>query len=84
MGTRGKTIIIPGHGPMSDKEELQAYYDMLVDVRAKVYAAVQKGNSLEEVQAAKPTARYDEELGTGFLTPEQFVSILFKDLSRKR
>ena len=41
-----------------------------------------KGKSLEEVQAAKPSAEYDEALGKGFINPDNFVKEIYMDLSR--
>ncbi len=76
------TKIIPGHGPMSNKKELQSYVNMLVTVRDKVRVGIEKGRTLEEVQAEKPTAEFDEKLGKGFLAPDAFVQILYTDLSR--
>ncbi len=77
-----ETKIIPGHGPLATPEDLRGYREMLVRVRASVGALVEEGKTLEETIAAKPTAEYDESLGKSFLTPEQFVSILYTDLSR--
>jgi hypothetical protein len=37
---------------------------------------------LEEVLALKPTQAFDAEWGQGFMKPDQFVEILYKDLSR--
>lgn len=76
------TAVIPGHGPLSNREELTAYRDMLITVAERMSDAIKEGRSLEEVLALKPTAEYDEALGGKWLTPEQFVSILYSDLSR--
>ncbi len=78
----GDTVIIPGHGPLSNKEELTAYRDMLSTVAERMVREIKAGKSLDEVLASKPTAEYDEALGGKWLTPEQFVSILYSDLSR--
>ncbi|MDX2218451.1 MAG: MBL fold metallo-hydrolase, partial [Burkholderiales bacterium] len=54
-----KTVIIPGHGPLSNKAELKAYRDMLATVSGRVKAQIAAGKKLEEIIAAKPTADYD-------------------------
>ena len=41
----------------------------------------ERGKTMEEVLAAKPTQEYDSDWGGGFINPEQFVRILYKDLS---
>jgi glyoxylase-like metal-dependent hydrolase (beta-lactamase superfamily II) len=76
------TKVIPGHGPLSNKAELTTYLETLTIIRDRINKLVQEGKSREEVVAAKPTADFDAKLGKGFLTPEQFVSIVYMDLSR--
>lgn len=78
------TKVIPGHGPLSNRAELQAFRDMLVGVRDAVAAEVGKGKTQDEVVAAKPTARFDAAWGGGFLNPEAFTRIVYGDLSRDR
>ena len=78
------TKIIPGHGPLSNRAELVAYRRMLLDVRTRTYAAIQKGETLESFIAAQPTADYDKTWGKGFLSPEKFLTIVYQDLSNKK
>lgn len=75
------TKVIPGHGPLSNRAELRAYVDMLISLRAKISKKISDGKSLEEIQRTKPTQEFDEKWGHGMLTPDQFVQILYKDLS---
>ena len=77
-----KTIIIPGHGPLSNPEELREYVGMLRGVRAAVMEQVQAGKSKDETIAAKPTAAFDAKWGQGFLKPDLFTGIVYKMLSR--
>lgn len=53
------TRIIPGHGPVSGRAELQAYHDMLVGIRDLVQDAIARGLTLEETVAAGITDEYD-------------------------
>ncbi len=76
------TKVIPGHGPLSNKAELTGYVDMLISLRDKVSKHISEGKTLKEIQASKTTQEFDEKWGHGFLTPDQFVQILYKDLSR--
>lgn len=57
------TVVIPGHGPVSDYQELSDYIDMLTVVRDRMVTMIKTGKSLEEIMAAKPTAEYDEKMG---------------------
>jgi glyoxylase-like metal-dependent hydrolase (beta-lactamase superfamily II) len=76
------TRIIPGHGPLSGRAELEVYRDMLVGVRDRVKAALSAGQSLEELAAADPLAEWNEAWGGGFMNPEQFLALVHADLSR--
>ncbi len=78
-----ETKIIPGHGGLSNRAELAAYIEMLKGVRAKVGALVEAGKSLEEVQAAQPTAAWDDPWGKTFLNGEQFTAIVYGILAGK-
>ncbi len=75
------TIVIPGHGPVSNRRELAEYRDMLVTVGRRVREAVEQGRSLEEVIASRPTAEYDARYGQGFMKPAMFVGVLYRDLA---
>jgi cyclase len=77
------TKIIPGHGPVSGRTELAAYRDMLAGVRNKVKPMVKAGRSLAQVQAARPSAKWDPTWGNAFLTPERFVAVVFQSLGGK-
>ncbi len=77
-----ETKIIPGHGPLSNRKELARYGDMLAKIRGAIAPLVEAGRSLEQVQAAKPTAEFDEALGGGFINPEQMVENVYTSLSK--
>ncbi|NVK21171.1 MAG: MBL fold metallo-hydrolase [Kangiellaceae bacterium] len=74
------TQIIPGHGPMANKEQMTQYVGMLKDIRNKVADLKVDGKSLEEVLAAKPSAKYDKENGQAFIKPEQIVTAIYNSL----
>jgi len=76
------TKIIPGHGPLASKADLKAYRDMLAAVSGNIRGQIRAGKTLEQVAASKPTAKYDEVWGKGFLAPEKFVEMLYKNLKK--
>jgi len=78
------TKIIPGHGPLGDRATLQTYRTMLATIRDRIRQAVAAGRTLEQVQAAKPTAEFDAVWGNGRITPAQFVEIIYTDLAARR
>ena len=74
-----KTIVIPGHGnPVSNKEELSAFRDMLVAIRENVAKLKQQGRSLDETVAAKPTAAFDAKWGQFVITPAFFTRLVYE------
>lgn len=75
-----KTVIIPGHGPLSNKQELQAYRTMVKTVADRVEQLKAAGKLRADVIAAKPTAEFDKDWGDGFLTPDVWVGIVFDSL----
>ena len=76
----GNTKIIPGHGPLSNKQELTAYRKMLATLSERVAEQKRAGKTVEEVMASKPTADHDEQWGGGFLNPDNFVRVLYSAL----
>jgi len=76
------TKIIPGHGPLASKADLKAYRDMLAAVSGNIRAQIKAGKTLERVVASKPTAKYDEVWGKGFLPPEKFVAMLYGNIKK--
>jgi hypothetical protein len=80
----GGTLIVPGHGYLSDEHEVVEYRDMVVIVRDRTRALVRSGATLEQVKAARPTADYDTRYGatTGPWTTDMFVEAVYRTLRR--
>src|SRR4029077_21130153 len=57
----GGTYVIPGHGRVCDDADVVEFRDMVVIVRDRVRDMIQKGKTLDEVKAARPTRDYDTE-----------------------
>jgi cyclase len=79
----GGTYIIPGHGRVCDRYDVAIYRDMLTVIRDRIQNMVERGMSLDEVQAAKPTFDYDGEFGsdTGPWTTAMFVEAIYREAS---
>jgi glyoxylase-like metal-dependent hydrolase (beta-lactamase superfamily II) len=75
-----ETKIIPGHGPLSSREELQEYKQMLVTVRDRIARQIEEGKSLEEITTSKPTSDFDAGREVG-MAPDEFVRIVYDDLT---
>jgi glyoxylase-like metal-dependent hydrolase (beta-lactamase superfamily II) len=74
------TRIIPGHGPLATRRDLQAYRDVVAAARDRVRDAIAAGRSLEEIKAAGLTREWDDKWGRGFIRPEQFVEFTYRSL----
>ena len=76
------TVVIPGHGSVTDYQTLERYVVMIRTVRDRIQMMIDAGKTLEEVSAAKPTADFDAVHG-----PESaslgFVNRVYTDLSRQ-
>lgn len=79
--TDDETLIIPGHGQTTSRAKLIAWTDMLDVVTTRIDAAVLAGKSLEEVVASQPTAEFDAEWGRGYLEPDEFMGMVYRDLT---
>ncbi len=78
-----KTRIIPGHGPVATKADLKAFRDMIAGSRDAIAPLVKAKKTAAEVVAAKPTAKWDETFGSGFIKPGPWVELVYTDLAKK-
>jgi glyoxylase-like metal-dependent hydrolase (beta-lactamase superfamily II) len=82
----GGTMVIPGHGRISDEADVLEYRDMLKIVRDRILDAKKKGRTLQQVQAAGLTKDYDGRYGssTGPWTTAMFVEAAYQSLSAQK
>lgn len=73
-------IVVPGHGPLSNRTELKRYGEMLVDLRDRIAALKAQGKSLQQAIEAKPSAEYDAALGGKFISPELLVELIYRSV----
>jgi glyoxylase-like metal-dependent hydrolase (beta-lactamase superfamily II) len=80
--SQGGTLVIPGHGRLVDTGDVANYRNMVVIIRDRIQALIDKGFTLEQVEAARPTRDYDAWYGseTGTWTNEKFVEAVYKSL----
>ncbi len=76
------TQIIPGHGALATRADLQAYHDMLATVRERVAAAIRKGRTLQQVLESKPTGEFDSRYARAGTSPDAWVQRVYTDLAR--
>jgi glyoxylase-like metal-dependent hydrolase (beta-lactamase superfamily II) len=82
----GRTLVVPGHGYISDYGEVVEYRDMVTVIKDTIQALIDKGQTLEQVQAANPTRGYRGRYGsdTGAWTTEMFVEAVYNGLKKPR
>jgi len=76
--------IIPGHGELGDRAAVREYGKMLKTVRDRVRQQKAAGRSLEQTLATHPTAEFDARWGTGFVKPDQFVTMVYQSVRTTR
>jgi cyclase len=74
------TKIIPGHGPLGSKAQLQQYHDMLSTVRDRVGPLKAAGASEQEVAAKKLTADLDDSWAKGSMGADVFTGFVYRTL----
>jgi glyoxylase-like metal-dependent hydrolase (beta-lactamase superfamily II) len=79
--TDSQTKIVPGHGPVATRADLQDYRAMLVHVRQRVKIVAEAGKTIEEAVAAEPTKDFDAQWGKGYVSPDVFVRMVFTSLT---
>jgi glyoxylase-like metal-dependent hydrolase (beta-lactamase superfamily II) len=77
---RPTTRIVPGHGVIVDEAAVTAHRDMLIALRDRVAPLVKKGQTQEQVLAAKLTADYDAKVQQPGTTGDRFIGQLYAEL----
>lgn len=78
------TKIIPGHGPIVDRNAIIAQRDLVVAVRDRMLPLIAKGMTADQVVAAKLTADTDAAIPERAETAEEFVRWLYAELTRSQ
>ena len=73
-----ETVVIPGHGPLSNRSELLAYRNILGEALTRVRALRDVGMTLEEARAERPLDSF--ERGEGFIDADGFLDAVWTSL----
>ena len=74
------TQIIPGHGPLSSREDLRAYRDALKTMRDAVADLMEDGMSLDQIQAARPVQAQARMWSQERSAEDTFVATIYHGL----
>jgi glyoxylase-like metal-dependent hydrolase (beta-lactamase superfamily II) len=70
------TKILPGHGVVSNREDVMGFRDMVLDVSGQVEDLMARNMSYDQVARADPTAAYNAQYGD----PDRFLRALYTEL----
>lgn len=80
----GGTMIVPGHGRLTDSADVAYYRDMVTIMRDRVQVLIKKGMTVDQVKAARVTRDYDPRFGRNpAWTPDMFVEAVYKSLAAR-
>lgn len=71
------TKIIPGHGPLGDKAQLESYREMLLTAYDRLRKLKAEGKTSQEAAAAKPLADLEEKWGNGMFTGDRWIELIY-------
>jgi glyoxylase-like metal-dependent hydrolase (beta-lactamase superfamily II) len=74
--------VIPGHGPLGDRDSLRKFGEMLKGTSAAIQAGITAGKTVDQLKAEKVLEPW-ADWGKGFIKADRFVELLVRDLSRK-
>ena len=82
----GGTMIIPGHGRVTEEAEVVEYRDMVTVIRDRLRDMLARGLTLEQIKAANPTNGFRRRYGSdsGSWTTDMFVEAIYKSLTVKQ
>jgi glyoxylase-like metal-dependent hydrolase (beta-lactamase superfamily II) len=77
-----RTLVVPGHGFVSDYGDVADYRNVVTIVRDRIQAMVGKGMTVAQVKAADPTAGFRSRYGadSGPWTTDMFVEAVYTSL----
>ena len=80
-GQDGGTLVIPGHGRVSNLGDVLNYREMVIVVGDRIKSMIEAGMTLEQVKAAKPTVDYDPVYEARAGAADGFIEATYEDLS---
>ena len=79
---QGGTMVIPGRGRLSDTADVASYRNMLTIIRDRVQDLVKKGQTLEQVRAARPTFDFDGRYGSDPMATDKFIEAVYRTVQK--
>jgi glyoxylase-like metal-dependent hydrolase (beta-lactamase superfamily II) len=74
------TVVVPGHGPIGDRQTLLGFRDMLCAIEARIQPMIASQSSAAEIIAAAPTSDFDPVWGHGYVSGDIFLRMVLAGL----
>jgi len=75
--------VIPGHGPISNLDDVRRFTTMLKDTKAVVENGIKQGKSFDQLKQENVLSPWQKWSGD-FITGEQWLVTLYNDLTGKK
>jgi cyclase len=73
------TVIVPGHGPVARRADLERYRDMLLAIRNRIGQGIAAGRTLAQIQAEGHADAHGR--ASDFITPAAFTEMVYRSLT---
>jgi cyclase len=75
--------VIPGHGPVSNLDDVRRFVAMLKDTRAAVQNGIKQGKTMDQLKAENVLGPWQKWSGD-FITSDQWLVTVYNDLTGKK
>ncbi len=75
--------IIPGHGPLSNLDDLKLFRRMLFETTAIIRKQIDAQRTLDQIKAAGLPDEW-KPWGTGFIKPERWIETVYRSLTKEK
>jgi len=76
------TKIVPGHGPLANREQLKEYRAMLVTARDRMAKLIKEGKTEQDVLALKPFADLDAKWSMNDQASQNWIRVVYNSLKK--
>jgi glyoxylase-like metal-dependent hydrolase (beta-lactamase superfamily II) len=73
--------VIPGHGPLSDKADLEKFHRVLVDTTAIVEKKMKAGKTMQAIQDEGLPDEF-KDWGSGFIKTKAWLAVVYESLDK--
>jgi cyclase len=75
-----ETVVVPGHGPMANRESLLSFHEMLTTVERRIHPLIVEQLPVSEILASSPIGDLDLFWGRGYVTGSIFLRMVLAGL----